>query len=240
MIHTTQTWEIGDCLELMCELDDDSIDLVLTDPPYGIGESNEKNATRGGRTGFDGKRRKKVVGVTDFGHYDWDKKRIGKEYFDEMMRISKNQIIFGGNYYTEYLYPSSSWIVWDKKNGGNDFADCELAWTSFKTSVRIIRYKWNGMLQENMKRKEKRVHPTQKPIPMFEWVLNKYSEEGDTICDPFLGSGTTLAACRKTNRNAIGFELNPDYEPLISERSMADTPSLFAYQSAVSAIRPPL
>ena len=215
---TTQTWKIGDCLELMREYPDNHFDLILTDPPYGIGESNEKNS-----------RREQLAKPTDFGHYDWDNRRIDKEYIDEMMRVSKNQIIFGGNYYTDYLYPSSCWIVWDKKNGGNDFADCELAWTSFKSAVRIFKYKWNGMLQENMKRKEKRVHPTQKPIALFEWILKKYAKEGDLICDPFCGSGTALAACRRVGLSCIGFEMNPDYEHIIRERCMADTPSLFSY-----------
>lgn len=221
-----QVWKIGDCLELMKDIPDKSIDLVLTDPPYGIGESNEKNLTRGGRTGFDGKRRIKIVKTTGFGHYEWDKERIGQEYFKEMFRVSKNQIIFGGNYYTDYLYPSPCWIVWYKDNGSNDFADCEIAWGSFKSAVRYFKWRWNGMLQEDMKHKEERLHPTQKPLELFKWILLKYSREGDTILDPFLGSGTTLRACRETNRNGIGFEINPDYEPIIRKRVMADTPPL--------------
>jgi site-specific DNA-methyltransferase (adenine-specific) len=218
MIKTTQTWEIGDCLELMREYPDNHFNLVLTDPPYGIGESNEKNATRG-----------HLAEVTDFGHYEWDNKRIDKEYFDEMQRISKNQIIFGGNYYTDYLKPSSCWIVWDKDNGDNDFADCELAWASFKTAVRMIKYRWNGMLQGDMKHKEKRVHPTQKPVPLFTWILEKYSNEGDLICDPFLGSGTSLAACRKTNRNCIGFEISDKWEHLYADRCLKHTPTLQSF-----------
>ena len=227
--NTTQEWKIGDCLELMQEYPDDHFDLILTDPPYGIGESNEKNATRCKRPGFDGSTRKNPVCVTNYGHYDWDKERISKEYIDEMLRVSKNQIIFGGNYYTDYLYPSSCWIVWDKDNGNSDFADCELAWASFKSAVRIFKYRWNGMLQENMKHKEKRVHPTQKPIALFEWILKKYAKEGDLICDPFCGSGTALAACRRVGLLCVGFEMNPDYEHIIRERCMADTPSLFSF-----------
>jgi len=200
-------YQIGDCLDLMKGMDDNSVDLVLTDPPYGIGESNEKNAGRGG-----------LAQPTDFGHYDWDKERLGKEFFDEMFRVSKNQIIFGGNYYIDYLYPTSCFIVWDKMNGHSDFADCELAWTSFKSAVRILRWKWAGMLQGDMKNKEKRVHPTQKPIPLFTWILEKYSKPNDTILDPFLGSGTTLRACQLTNRNGIGFEISKEYESVIRKR----------------------
>jgi len=225
---STQTWKIGDCLDLMREYPDNYFDLVLTDPPYGIGEANGKNIKRGGRTNFGGKKGK-YVAATNYGYKKWDNKKIEKEYFNEMLRISKNQIIFGGNYYTDYLTPSSCWIVWDKRNGRNDFADCELAWTSFKSAVRIFRYKWNGMLQENMKKKEKRVHPTQKPTPVFTWILKKYSNEGDLICDPFLGSGTTLEACRKTNRNCIGFEISDEWEHLYADRCMKHTPPLQSY-----------
>ena len=117
----------GDCGEELKQYPDKHFDLVLTDPPYGIGESNEKNLTRG-----------KLAEPTDFGHYEWDKSSPSAEIFKEMIRISKNQIIFGGNYFIEYLHNSSCWIVWDKDNGTNDFADCELALTSFKTAVRKI------------------------------------------------------------------------------------------------------
>ena len=183
----------------MREMPDKCVDLVLTDPPYGIGESNERNATRG-----------KVCRPTDYGHYAWDSKRIPPEYFDEIRRISQNQIIFGGNYYGSILGDTSCYIVWDKDNTG-DFADCELAWTSFKTAVRKFKYRWNGMLQENMRDKEKRIHPTQKPVALFEWILRLYSKPGDIILDPFLGSGTTVAACINLERQYIGIEISPDY-----------------------------
>ena len=190
----------SDCLDIMREMPDKCVDLVLTDPPYGIGESNEKNATR-----------KNACRPTDYGHYTWDSKRIPSEYFDEIRRISQNQIIFGGNYYGSILGDTSCYIVWDKDNGENDFADCELAWTSFKTAVRRFKYRWQGMLQENMRDKEKRIHPTQKPVALFEWILRLYSKPGDIILDPFLGSGTTVAACINLERQYIGIEISPDY-----------------------------
>jgi len=190
---------LGDCLDIMREMPDKCVDLVLTDPPYGIGESNERNATRGN-----------ACRSTDYGHYTWDSKRIPPEYFDEIRRISQNQIIFGGNYYGSILGDTSCYIVWDKDNTG-DFADCELAWTSFKTAVRKFKYRWNGMLQENMRDKEKRIHPTQKPVALFEWCLSRYSKPGDIILDPFLGSGTTVAACINLERQYIGIEISPDY-----------------------------
>lgn len=207
-------YKIGDCLELMKELEDNSVDLVLTDPPYGI------NICSTGSVGGVC-----LTKTTDYGIQTWDKTIPEKEVFDEMFRISKNQIIFGGNYFLDYLPSTPCMIVWNKDNSGN-FADCELAWTSFNSAVRMFKFRWNGMLQEDMKNKEERVHPTQKPIALFKWILENYSNEGDVILDPFLGSGTTLRACRETNRNGIGFEKEEKYEPIIRKRIMADIPSL--------------
>ncbi len=203
----------GDCLEVMKEIPDKSVNLVLTDPPYGIKESNEKNKTRG-KPAFG----KKYCGTKDYGHYDWDKQKVKKEYFEEIRRVSKNQVIFGGNYYASILGDSSCWLVWDKDNGKSDFSDCELAWTSFKTAVRKFKWRWNGMLQEDMKNKEKRVHPTQKPLPLFKWILEKYSQPNDVILDPFLGSGTTAVACLELNRHFIGIELSPEYCEIAKKR----------------------
>ena len=192
-----------DCLDGMRLMKEQGIkaDWCITDPPYGIGEDGLKNHSRGNYK----------AAPTLFTSKDWDKRRIEKPYFDIMREVSKQQIIFGGNYYTDYLPPSSCWIVWDKENGATDFADCELAWSSYKGAVRIFRYMWNGMLQGNMKNKEKRVHPTQKPLPLIEWILNKYTKEGDLILDPFMGSCTTAVACYKMNRHYIGFELDKEY-----------------------------
>lgn len=140
-----------------------------------------------------------------------------------MIRISKNQIIFGGNYFVEYLKNSSCWIVWDKDNGESFFADCELAWTSFDTAVRKFKWKWNGMLQEVMgKGKEERFHPTQKPVELMSWILQNYSEEGMTIFDPFLGSGTTAIAAKKLKRNYIGVEIDPYYVQVANDRLRQD------------------
>ena len=197
---------LGDCLELMKELPDKCIDLVLTDPPYGIGEAKGKNISRG-----------KLAEATNYGIKDWDDKIPEKIYFDEIFRVSKNQIIFGGNYFVEYLTNSSCWIVWDKNNTG-DFADCELAWTSFKSAVRKYRWTWNGMLQENMKFKEKRIHPTQKPVGLFEMILRDYSNENDLIFDCFSGSGTTAIASHNLKRRFICIEKDYDYWKASVER----------------------
>lgn len=213
------TWKIGDCLELMKQYPDKHFDLLLTDPPYGIHTTTYREHNRS-----------KLAKTMDYGTYTWDNEQLREEYFTEMIRVSKNQVIFGGNYYANYLPPSSCWIVWDKNNTGG-FADAELAWTSFPTAVRVFKWRWNGMLQENMAKKEKRVHPTQKPVALFQWILEKYSSKNDVICDPFLGSGTTLMACRRTNRNCIGFENDPQWKDLYSKRCMSETPQLETYFS---------
>lgn len=190
----------GDCLSGMKMIPDKAVDLILTDPPYGIHEAAGRNKSRGN-----------LAIAKDYGDNNWDNKIPCKEIFEEMFRISKNQIIFGGNYFIAHLFNSSCWIVWDKNNGKNDFADCELAWTSFKTAVRKFKYTWNGMWQEDMKNKEIRFHPTQKPTELMRWILANYSKESDLICDPFMGSWTTARACQDLGRNFIGFELEKKY-----------------------------
>jgi site-specific DNA-methyltransferase (adenine-specific) len=195
-----------DCKDGMAMIPDKAIDLVLTDPPYGINIGGTK--TIGGT---------KLACTKVYGKHDWDKEIPKKEVFDEIFRISENQTIFGGNYFVEYLRNSSCWLVWDKNNSGG-FADCELAWTSFKSAVRKFKYTWNGMLQEDMKNKEYRHHPTQKPAELMRWILENYSKEGDLICDPFMGSWTTARACKDLGRDFIGFELSPEYCRIGEER----------------------
>jgi len=230
----------GDCLDLMREMPDKGVDLVLTDPPYGIGESNEKNLSR--EKPFGSKRDRpgssRVVGAKNYGSFEWDAGRISREYISEIRRVSENQIIFGGNYYADLLDPSPCWLVWDKDNSG-DFADCELAWTSFKTAVRKFKWRWNGMLQEDMRHKEERIHPTQKPVPLFIQILEKYSKPGDLVLDPFLGSGTTAIACLRTGRHFIGIEKHEPYflkaqERIDKERQQARLISRFDFEEAAS------
>ena len=199
----------GDCLEVMKGIPDKSVDLVLTDPPYGIKRDKQAMGKGGG-----------IAKNIDYGDYDWDRKIPSKEYFVELMRISKNQIIFGGNYFVEYLKNSMCWLVWDKDNGNTDFADCELCWTSFNKAVRKYIWKWSGMLQQNMKCKDYRTHPTQKPKELISLILQDYSKEDDLIIDPFLGSGTTAVACKELGRKYIGIEINPKYCE-IAERRLA-------------------
>ena len=195
-----------DCLQFMKQLPDNYFDLIITDPPYGL-DIHSKNASRG-----------KLCKAKDYGKCEWDKEIPSNECFKEMLRVSKNQIIFGGNYMTQYLNPSSCWIVWDKDNQDSFFADCELAWTSFDKAVRKFKYRWWGMLQENMNWKEKREHPTQKPVPLGRWILEKFAKEGDLIFDPFAGSGSFLVACKQLGFKFVGCEINKDYVEITKRR----------------------
>ena len=197
------TLYLGDCMEILPTLG--KVDAVITDPPYGINENSKKVASRG-----------KLAALKDYGHFDWDKSPPPPELIEALRSASQYQAFFGGNYFQ--LPPSSCWLVWDKLNGDNDFADCELAWTSFKTAVRKFKWRWNGMLQEDMRHKEERIHPTQKPVPLFVWILERYSKPGDLVLDPFLGSGTTAIACLRTGRHYIGIEKHEPYFLKAQER----------------------
>lgn len=203
----------ADCLDILRELPDKSIDLVLTDPPYGINVYNSVYKNRGEYRSKNSKARNR-----NYKPCEWDKDIPCKDIFEHIFRVSKHQIIFGGNYFIEYLHNSPCWLVWDKNNGTNDFADCELAWTNFKSAVRKYLWTWNGMLQHDMKNKDVRIHPTQKPLKLFEMILNDYSNENDLILDCFSGSGTTAIACHNLNRRFICIEKDIDYYNASVER----------------------
>ena len=195
-----------DCLNVLKQLPDKCVDLVLTDPPYGI------NVAKTGKVGGE-----KLAPVKDYGNKDWDLTIPTADVFNEIIRVSKHAIIFGGNYFVENLTNSSCWLVWDKLNTGN-FADCELAWTNFNTAVRKYEYLWNGMPQQNMKEKEERIHPTQKPVGLFMKILQDYSTENDLVLDCFSGSGTTAIACHKLKRRFICIEKDTEYWKASCER----------------------
>ena len=192
-----------DCRD-MSEVEDESVDLVLTDPPYGIGEAAGKNRSRG-----------QLAQPKDYGVADWDNKPIEQRLLNRIIGIAPKCIIFGGNFYN--LPPSSCWYVWDKDNSG-DFADCELAWTNLRQAVRLFRYRWNGMLQEDMKRKEYRWHPTQKPLALMKWCIIQAGEGINLILDPFLGSGTTAFAAKSLNCRCIGYEIEEKYCEIAANR----------------------
>jgi len=196
------TYQNIDCMELMANLKDKEIDLAIVDPPYGIGEDGSNNHTRG----------KLALSKNYIGYSGNDKEPPSEEYFKELFRVSKNQVIFGANHYiSRFGLDSSCWLVWDKDNGETDFADCELAWTSFNSAVRKFKYKWQGMLQENMKQKEKKYHPNQKPVALYKFILSTYAKQGDLILDTHVGSASSLIACEDLGFKYIASELDTEY-----------------------------
>ena len=220
-----------DALEFMKQVPDKYFDLVLTDPPYGINASNASwNYYSSPFGGSKAKTKNAATYASSYEIKDWDKSKPTNEIFEQIIRISKNQIIFGGNYFIESLHNSSCWLFWDKDNGDNDFADGELAWTSFKTAVRKYKYRWNGMLQQDMANKETRYHPTQKPVELFKLILRDYAKEGFKVYDPFVGSGTTPLACEglpHLKLEWVGTELEPDYVAIANKRLEKVQGSLF-------------
>jgi DNA modification methylase len=192
----------ADCRDVLPTLD--KVDLVLTDPPYGIGEAAGKNKSRG-----------EFAIPTDYGNDSWDEQPVDPVLLALVRSKGETQIIFGGNYYD--LPPTSCWLIWDKENGATDFADAEMAWTNMKSAVRLFKYNWNGMWQGDMKNKEKRQHPTQKPMPVMRWCIEQ-SKTAGTILDPFMGSGTTLRAAKDLGRKAIGIELEEKYCEIAAKR----------------------
>lgn len=201
----------GDCLEIMPLLP--KVDLVVTDPPYGIGADRNLRA--------DSQYGNALALSKNYEREYWDIPPT-KETFNIIIEMSKRACIFGGNYF-DLPSPQSCWLVWDKDNGNNGYADCELAWTNFKKAVRKFRFQWMGMLQENMKEKEFRYHPTQKPVSVIKFAIQQADIEWSILLDPFLGSGTTLVACKELNRCGIGIEISEKYCE-IAKRRLLNTP----------------
>ena len=198
----------GDCMDYMRNLPDNAFDLAIVDPPYGIKADGHRDNNRS-----------KLTQTTDYHKALWDMSAPDSDYFDELFRVSKNQIIWGANHFAQSIGRGSScWIVWDKVNGENDFADCELAFTSFKTSARIFPFMWAGMrqgdpangklMQGNKKLNEKRIHPTQKPIQLYRWLLSKYADPGQRILDTHLGSGSSAIAAYEFGCDFVGIEID--------------------------------
>lgn len=193
-----------DCMEYLKGCEDNAFDLAIVDPPYGIDAANT----------LTGPQRKSGNGAalkTGFEPKDWDKVVPTQEYFDQLFRVSRNQILWGANYMSNFLPPSMGWIVWDKDNGTTHFSDCEIAFSSFDKALRKYKYTWNGMIQGDMKKKESRIHPTQKPVKLYEWLLQNYAKEGDRILDTHLGSGSSAIAAHYGGFDFVGCELDEDY-----------------------------
>lgn len=203
----------ADCMDVMRVMPDKAFDLAIVDPPYGINAATTTFIRKGKKTG-----KSKYPSGLNYVHRDWDNSTPNHEYFHHLFRVSKNQIIWGGNYFIQYLKNTPCMIVWDKDNGKNKYSDCELAWSSFKTGVRKFKFKWHGMLQEDMKNKEIRIHPTQKPVALYKWLLANYASPGDKILDTHLGSGSICIACDDLGFDMTGIELDPDYYQAAKKR----------------------
>ena len=202
VIGNAELWH-GDCREILPTLQE--CDLILTDPPYGIGEAAGKNKSRG-----------KLAPAKDYGNDTWDNEPPPSWVIELIRAKARWQILFGGNYYI--LPPTKCWLVWDKENGESDFADCELAWTNLPKAVRRKKWRWAGMMQENMAKKEIREHPTQKPVPVMEWAISQAPADIVTVCDPFMGSGTTGVACANLGKAFTGIERERKYFDIACER----------------------
>ena len=192
-----------DNMELMARYEDDYFDLAIVDPPYGIKRAKTINIPNP-KKGFRGNKL--------HNEKEWDNEIPSKEYFLEVQRVSKNQIIWGGNYFTEYLKPTKSWIFWSKKETktqGSCFSDGEMAWTSFNKVTRLFEYGWNGI--DYCNKNETKIHPTQKPVKLYEWLLQNYAKEGDKILDTHLGSGSIAIACHNMKYDLTACELDKEY-----------------------------
>lgn len=212
----TPTWQtddgairlyLGDCLDVLPTLEAGSVDAVVTDPPYGIGADRQLKERANKQHG------KAMAPSKDYGSLEWDQRPAPDAAIDECRRVSRWQVIFGGNYFR--LPPARCWLVWDKLNGNNDYADCELAWTNLNKAVRRIQFMWHGMLRDE---EGERVHPTQKPVEVMRWCIGHLPDDCHTILDPYMGSGTTLIAAMRMGRKAIGIEKEPRYFEIAVKR----------------------
>jgi len=204
-----------DCLEFMRNVPDKYFDLVLTDPPYGINFA--KTHTGNGWVARESK--------------DWDKERPGEEYFKEIIRISKNQIIWGGNYFADLLPPSQCWLAWDKGQREFSLADGEFAWTSYDKAARFFAMSRAEALQEKKHIKREERHPTQKPLKLIRWCLESIAKCNSNmkVFDPFMGSGTTAVVCESLGLDWCGCELEPDYIEIANKRLKKVQTSIFRY-----------
>lgn len=213
-----------DCMQGMKEFPDKYFDLAIVDPAYGRKEHGGRK-----RSGYVKQKNGSKIFVKD-GQYEnrnWDNKPPSEEYFNELIRVSKNQIIWGCNYFDYPLIGGR--IIWDKCNDGSDQSDAEIAYCSMNDRVDIFRYMWRGMFQGksisegttqqgNKKLNEKRIHPTQKPVVLYEWLLNRYAKHNDIILDTHVGSASSLIACYNSNHKFVGFELDKYYYKVSKQR----------------------
>lgn len=201
----------ADCLDVLREMESGSVDAVVTDPPYGISL----------RCDYFSRKRGALAACNDFHPIEGDNQPFDPSPFLSFPIV----VLFGANHYADKLPVSGGWLVWDKLNGltskrkigFNDNSDCELIWTNQGNAARIFRHRWMGAMKES-EHGRRRVHPTQKPVALLETIIERYTQPGATILDPFMGSGTTGVACVQTGRRFIGCEIDPGYFAIAQKR----------------------
>jgi len=213
-----------DCMEYMKGCEDNAFDLAIVDPPFGI-DIARAGAIGGTRKGLNKKWANERV--TEHKKSEWDSNTPEPIYFEQLLRISRQQIIWGGNYFTDNLLPSKGWIFWDKcANSDNlTFSDGELAWTSFNKALKKIAIPWIGFGAINTEGTTK-THPCQKPVKLYEWLLTNYSEPGQRILDTHLGSGSSAIAAHYFGCDFVGMEIDEDYYNAAVKRFEAETAQL--------------
>jgi site-specific DNA-methyltransferase (adenine-specific) len=198
-----------DCMEYMATLPDKAFDLAVVDPPYGIGEGGNNTSRHHSQAKYK--------------ESNWDKEPPKKEYFIELQRVTKNQIIWGANHFISRIpFDSPCWLYWHKDRYG-DFADGELAWTSFKTALRTYKFTWDGFRKQIH---QDRIHPTEKPINLYKWILTNYAKPNDRILDTHLGSGSSAIAAHNMGFDFVGCELDKDYYDAACKRFKEQTKQL--------------
>ena len=212
MTYGTLDLRLADCMDLMAEFPDGHFDLAIVDPPY-FADYQKQNYT-GADISTTGIKRQ-TAKIKNWGIPD-------ETYFNELRRVSKNQIVWGVNYYAKHV-PDFGRIVWDKKNDTSTFSKAEIASHSFGVRVDMFRFEWNGMLQGDMKNKEKRIHPTQKPVALYRWLLDNYAKPGQRILDTHLGGGSHAIACHYYGAHLTACELDPDYFAAATARIQRET-----------------
>lgn len=207
---------LGDCMEFFASTENEAFDLAIVDPPYGV---FTKDAT-----GFKGDKKEKLENDV----------MPGPDYFSALRRVSKAQIIWGGNYFGDHLGRCVAPIIWDKETGANYFADGEMAWTSFPSgTLRIFKFQWCGTFQGNMKEKEHRIHPTQKPVALYSWLLNKFAKPDFKILDTHAGSGSLAVACHRFGCRYVGTEIDPAYFLAASKRLKEEQAQMNFFDTAL-------
>ena len=185
----------GDSLQALKSYGDNYFDVAIVDPPYGIDwmQQIQNPNTKANWKQYENK--------------EWDKQTPTDEYWEQLFRVSKNQIVWGWNYFVEYFHSCPSYIVWNKEASGN-YSDCEIAWCSYKGTNKIFKWLWNGFRKQQP---EERIHPTQKPVALYDWIIQNYCAEANLILDTHVGSGSSRIAAAKAGKQFIGFEIDPEY-----------------------------